>query len=291
MQRDLGLALDVGVRVLAAGGAALDAVVEAVAVLEDSRVFNAGRGSVLRSDGGVYLDASVMDGPTQRAGAVCLVRAVRNPVRLARVVLDRGEHVLLAGPPADALARDYGLPLEPPEYFITDYREEQLQRLRQRGGAELDHDVPSVAPAPAGEEGQTVGAVARDRLGNLAAATSTGGLTNAHPARVGDSPIIGAGTWAGEGTCAVSATGTGEVFIRSAFAHAVHARMRFGGAGLDQAVRAALDDVVRLGGRGGCVAVDAAGRVVTPFTTGAMPRAYQASDGQRHIHVLESPAP
>ena len=308
MRQDLARALEHGRDVLARGGGALDAVVAATLVLEDSRVFNAGRGAVLRSDGSARLDASVMSGAGRRAGAVCLVRAAKNPIRLARYVLDRGREVLIAGEDADRLAQEGGLELATPDYFVTDYRREQLERLTARGAVALDHDEPGASSAPAtlppagppsanppGEvsggagtdEGQTVGAVALDSHGHVAAATSTGGMTNARPGRVGDSPIIGAGTWACNTTAAVSATGSGEYFVRAAFAHEVHARLRWGGDDLEAATREALALVVGLGGRGGCVAVDRRGRIVTPFTTEAMPRAFCTESSERHVYVLE----
>jgi beta-aspartyl-peptidase (threonine type) len=277
MRRDLGVALDRGSETLARGGSALDAVVEAVTVLEDSRVFNAARGAVLRQDGHVRLDASVMCGQSERVGAVGLLRSVQNPVRLARALLERQREVLLCGPDADELAIEFGLPTQPPEYFLTDYRLEQLARLQRRAPGN----------GGSGEEGQTVGAVALDGAGHLAAATSTGGTTNARLGRVGDSPIPGAGTWANDATCAVSATGAGEFFLRAAFAHDVHARLAWQGVGLDAAARGALDTVVRLGGHGGCVAIDHAGHLSAPFTTLAMPRAFQRASGERQIWVLE----
>jgi L-asparaginase / beta-aspartyl-peptidase len=286
MRRDLALALERGTELLARGGSALDAVVAATVVLEDSRVFNAARGAVLRSDGSARLDASLMNGADRRAGAVCLVRAAKNPIRLARHVLEQGRELLLAGEDADRLARESGLELAGHDYFVTDYRREQLERLHARAAIALDHDVPAGAASSA-EEGQTVGVVALDTYGHLAAATSTGGMTNARPGRVGDSPIIGAGTWACDTTVAVSATGTGELFIRAAFAHEVHARLCWGASDLARATGDALALVVALGGRGGCVAIDRSGRVVTPFTTDAMPRAFCTASGERHVYVLE----
>jgi beta-aspartyl-peptidase (threonine type) len=270
MRRDLALALESGASVLERGGPALEAVVAAVQVLEDSRVFNAARGAVLRRDGSARLDASVMCGATQRAAGVCLVRRVQNPVRLARALLEREQEVLLCGDEADQLAAQLGLPLQPPEYFITDYRREQLARLHERA-----------------EEGQTVGAVALDAAGHLAAATSTGGTTNARVGRIGDSPILGAGTWASDQSCAVSATGAGEYFLRAAFAHDVHARRLWQGTSLEAAARAALANVARLGGHGGCVAIDQQGNIAAPFDTLAMPRAWLDRSGQRQVWVLE----
>jgi beta-aspartyl-peptidase (threonine type) len=299
MRRDLGVALDRGAVVLARGGSAVDAVVAAVCVLEDSPVFNAGRGAVLRSDGTARLDASVMDGAGRRAGAVCLVRTAQNPVRLAQAVLERGREVLLAGDEADRFAIQSGLAVRPPEYFVSEHRRLDLDRVSRGGGTALDHDVerdelglgpvPAV-PGPVEEEGQTVGAVALDRAGHLAAATSTGGMTNASAGRVGDSPIIGAGTWASDETCAISATGTGELFIRAAFAHEVHSRLAWAHEDLEAATRGALDTVVRLGGRGGCVAIGRDGSLHAPFTTLAMPRAYLSRLGERHVYVLEARA-
>lgn len=284
MRVGLTEALDAGVSVLGRGGSSLDAVVAAVAVLEDCPAFNAGRGAVLRRDGSVRLDASVMSGREQRGGAVCVMRAARNPVRVARAVLERGREVLLAGAEADAFAQEHGLEVCPPEYFLTTHRLEQLARAQGQGVVVLDHDAPGM---PGGDEGQTVGAVALDLRGHLSAATSTGGMTNAEPGRVGDSPILGAGTWASDDSCAVSATGSGEHFLRSAFAHEVHCRLRLAGEDLSAATRGALGLVASLGGRGGCVAVDRAGRIASPFTTSAMPRAWSTSAGERRVWVLE----
>lgn len=292
MGRGLNLALSAGATVLERGGSAVDAVVAAVSVLEDSPVFNAGRGAVLRSDGSFRLDAAVMQGDGERAGSVGLVQNVQNPVQLARRVMERAGPVLLVGADAEAIAREEGLVMQPSAYFATEHRRAQLDRLLAGPGAmALDHDVAAGdGPSSAGEvldEGQTVGAVALDALGHLAAATSTGGMTNARPGRVGDSPIIGAGTWASDGVCAVSATGSGEHFIRTAFAHGVYGRLVWAGADLAHATRSALDQVVLRGGHGGCVAVDALGNVAMPFTTLAMPRACHLRSGQRQVYVLE----
>jgi L-asparaginase / beta-aspartyl-peptidase len=284
MRRDLGRALEAGLDVLGRGGAALDAVVVAVSVMENSRVFNAARGAVLRRDGSVRLDASVMSGADRRAGGVCLMTRAKNPVLVARAVLERGQEVLLAAEDADRFAQEIGLELCPPEYFITDYRRDQLARLGEPEAMALDHDLTPGSDAD--PEGQTVGAVALDQSGHLAAATSTGGMTNALPGRVGDTPIVGAGTWASDDTVAVSATGSGEYFIRAVFAHELHARMAWAKADVDAAARGALGLVAALGGQGGCVAVDQAGRIVAPFTTLAMPRALGNSLGYRQVIVL-----
>lgn len=250
----LAAALGAGRSVLAGGGTALDAVVAAVAVLEDDEEFNAGRGSALTTACRVEMDASVAWGATGRAGAVAAVEGVRHPVLAARAVLDDGRHVLLAGAGAGAFARQAGLAFEDPAWFVTG---------RRRTDAKSSQG--------------TVGAVALDAAGHLAAATSTGGRTGQLPGRVGDSPILGAGTWADDRTCALSATGAGEAFMRVAFAHEVDARMRLlPGTDLDAATAAALD-LVRAaggGGGGGCIALDASGALAMPFSTDSMHRGF-----------------
>lgn len=274
MRHALSAALDSADAVLTSDGSALDAVVAAVQELETAECFNAGRGAALRADGSARLDASLVCGATGRAGAVTGVRRVRHPIRLAQRLLEAEGAVLLAGEGADRRAAELLEELEAPDYFVTPRRELQLQGARARRRVELDHD------------GNTVGAVALDSRGNLAAATSTGGMTNAHPARVGDSPIVGAGTWARNESCAVSATGTGEAFLRSCFAHDVHARQLFAQCELERAAREALAEVQRLGGEGGCVAVDAAGNLVAPFVTRAMPHALRDREGRRSVQLF-----
>jgi isoaspartyl peptidase/L-asparaginase-like protein (Ntn-hydrolase superfamily) len=248
---------------LAAGAPALDAVVAAVCVLEDCADLNAGRGSVLNAEGELEMDAAVMDGAGLRAGAVAAVSRLRNPVRAARAVLDDGAHVLLVGAGAERFARARGVESAPPEAMITEARRAELAHALAR----------RAAPGASAASGHgTVGAVARDAQGHLAAATSTGGATAKHPGRVGDSPVFGAGTWAEDGVCAVSATGQGELFVRAAFAHSVAAGISLAGLSLDAACERALARVEVLGGRGGCVAIDSAGRVAMPYRTPAMPR-------------------
>lgn len=278
VRRALDEALRAGHAVLAAGGSALDAAVEAVVVLEDCAALNAGRGAVLRSDGSVMFDAAVMDGRERRAGGVAALERVRNPVRAARAVLDSGA-VLLAGEAALRFARERRLETADPEWFVTEPRLAQLERARAEQRTRLDHDDE---PDGAG----TVGAVALDRDGHLAAATSTGGMTHALPGRVGDSPVPGAGTWADDRTCAVSGTGEGEIFLRCAFAHEVDAGVRLAGLDLDTACLRALQRVDALGGRGGCAAIDPSGRVCLPFSTGAMPRGRVGPDGIPHAALL-----
>ena len=253
-------ALEAGYAVLDGGGASLDAVIAAVAVLEDSPLFNAGRGAVFNAAGRHELDAAVMDGATAKAGAVAGVRRVKNPVLAARAVMERTSHLLLAGGAADRFARGAGLAMIAPDYFSTTARAVALARAR------------ADAAATAADRYGTVGAVALDAAGNLAAATSTGGYTNKLPGRVGDSPIVGAGTYAENATCAVSATGTGEHFIRAVAAHDVAARMRYLGETLEQAACAVLERVTALGGDGGLIAVDPAGNVAMPFVSEGMYR-------------------
>jgi beta-aspartyl-peptidase (threonine type) len=267
-------------QLLAAGGSALDAVSLAVDLLEDCPLFNAGHGAVFTHDETHELDAAVMDGASLRAGAVGCVSRVRRPVRAARAVMEHTEHVLLVGAGAEALAQRLGLEMVSPDYFSTDARREQLRRALAADRTLLDHDAASLAfrqPAPL-DEGRklgTVGAVALDAHGNLAAATSTGGMTNKQPGRVGDAPLIGAGTYADNRTAAISCTGTGEMFIRTAAAYDVCARMAYGGQSLD----AAAQDVVMktlpaIGGRGGLIAVDARGNLSMPFNTEGMYRGH-----------------
>jgi isoaspartyl peptidase/L-asparaginase-like protein (Ntn-hydrolase superfamily) len=272
----LAAALRAGLAVLAGGGAAVEAVLAAVTVLEDDEEWNAGRGSALTAAGTVEMDAAVADGRAGRLGGVAAVTGVRHPVLAARAVMDDGRHVLLAGPGAEALAREAGLAFEPQEWFITDRRRRALAR---RPGADR---IPTVG-------GSTVGAVARDDGGHLAAATSTGGRTGQLPGRVGDSPVPGAGTWADDSTCAVSATGVGEAFLRAAFAHEIDARLRLEGADLDSACREALAAVTAAGGDGGCIAVSAEGSPVMPFTTALMHRGLVEVGGP--LWVAAAPGP
>ena len=268
----LEAALDGGYAVLERGGSSLDAVATAVRILEDDPCYNAGHGAALTRDGAVELDAAIMDGKQMRAGAVASLRHVKNPVELARLVMEKSRHVLLVGPGAEEFALEEGLTLVPNRYFRTAERLEQLQ-AEQRG-----ERVSELVPATKG----TVGAVARDDAGNLAAATSTGGMTNKRPGRVGDSPIIGAGTYAKNGVCAVSATGHGEYFIRAVAAHHVCAAVEYRGLALEEAVREMLP---ALGGDGGLIAVDHAGRIAMDFSTEGMFRGARDSNGRRDIAI------
>jgi len=276
-------ALRAGHKILADGGASLDAVQAAIIVLEDSPLFNAGRGSVLTSEGKVEMDASVMDGSKPAAGAAACVQGVRNPIRLARLVMERTPHVLLVGSAADNFARECALPFEPAEYFITPEQKERLRRAKAKKSAQhaVDEDHYSARMG-------TVGAVALDRQGRLAAGTSTGGLTNKRPGRVGDSPIIGAGNFAENGVCAVSCTGHGESFIRSVVAYDVAARMKYSGRDLATAAREVIHEKLpKLDGKGGLIAVDAAGNVATPFNTPGMFHGWIKADGAIHVAIFE----
>jgi L-asparaginase / beta-aspartyl-peptidase len=272
----LTTALDTGYAVLEKGGSSLDAVTAAVQTLEDNPLFNAGRGAALTREGAAELDAAIMEGRQQRAGAVAAVRHVRNPIELARRVMEKSRHVLLVGAGAEEFALEEGLALVPNGYFRTEERWAQLESER-RG-----HSVSDLFPSSQG----TVGAVALDAAGDLAAATSTGGMTNKRPGRVGDSPIIGAGTYAKNGVCAVSATGHGEYFIRTVAAHHICAAVEFRGLGLREAVHELLHERLReLGGSGGIIAIDHAGRIVTDFSTEGMFRGARDSSGVRQIDI------
>jgi isoaspartyl peptidase/L-asparaginase-like protein (Ntn-hydrolase superfamily) len=264
-EKALGESLDAGHAVLANGGTALDAVCAAVVELEDNALFNAGRGACYNSDEKHELDAAVMDGATRRAGAVAAVSRIRNPVLAARAVMEKSRHVLLVGRGAERFAREHGMRMASASYLATRSR---LLALRRRA---------------VGHHG-TVGAVALDGDGHLAAATSTGGYTGKLPGRVGDSPLIGAGTYADE-VCAVSCTGLGEAFIRTVAAHDVSARMRYRREKLATASAAALAHIAALGGDGGLIAVDRRGNIVMPFNSEGMYRGAIDRRGRRTIAI------
>ena len=253
--------------VLTAGGSALDAVEAAVSVLEDSPLFNAGRGSVFTAEGRHEMDAAVMQGSDLRAGAVAGVQHVKNPVALARLVMERSGHVLISGRGAFEFAHRHKLPLEDDAYFFDAYRHAQWQEVQGSDEVRLDHDA-------GGKKFGTVGAVALDAQGDLAAATSTGGMTNKRWQRIGDSPVPGAGTYANNATCAISCTGNGEAFLRAVAAHDVHALMAYKGLSLEAAVRVVVHEKLPpLDGEGGLIAVDRHGRVVLDFNSSGMYRA------------------
>ncbi|PWE33899.1 beta-aspartyl-peptidase [Maritimibacter sp. 55A14] len=271
----LARVLDAGEAVLARDGDALDAVTAAVCGLEDEPLFNAGRGAVFTREGQHEMDAALMDGRDRRAGAVAGIFGPKNPVLAARAVMECTDHVLMIGEGALAVSRAAGLEFRTAEYFFTQERWDTLQEtLKMEEAGTLDDD-------PARRHG-TVGAVARDRHGNLAAATSTGGMTAKLPGRVGDSPVIGAGTFADNATCAVSATGDGEVFLRLSVAHEIDARMRLGGMDLTRAAEAViLADLTAWNGSGGLVAIDRDGTIAAPFNCEGMYRGWSVEGGGR----------
>lgn len=285
IRADLDRALDAGHAVLAKGGSALDAVSAAVAILEDSPLFNAGKGAVFNADGRHELDASIMEGHTQRAGAVAGVTTIRNPIRLARAVMEHSQHVMLAGGGAEKFADTQAqIDRVPNTWFDTDVRRKQLNLAKQRERAQVSgDDVPTVAGAYFG----TVGAVALDAHGHIAAATSTGGMTNKKFGRVGDSPVIGAGTWA-DARCGVSGTGWGEHYIRNAVAHDICARVAYRGDPLAAAAdEVILKRVVATGGDGGAIALDRDGHIAMPFNTLGMYRAWVKPDGSRGTAIFK----
>jgi beta-aspartyl-peptidase (threonine type) len=281
-------ALAAGEAVLAGGGSALDAVVATVVWLEECPLFNAGRGAVFTAEAKHELDAGVMDGRTLAAGAVAGVRTIRNPIRAALEVMRDGRSVVLGGDGAEEFARERGLELVDPSWFSTERRLAQLRTVQAQGGqrAVVDHDVAAAVDENAQRFG-TVGAVARDRHGHLAAATSTGGLTNKMPGRLSDSSMVGAGVYANDATCAVSSTGTGEHFIRGCVAHDIHARMLFLGEDMARAAQQSIDlALAPIGGRGGVIAVDREGRVAMPFNSTGMYRARVCEGSAPNVSIF-----
>ena len=272
----LEIARDAGSALLAAGGSALDAVVAAVAVLEDDAKFNAGRGAVFTYHGTTELDAAIMDGATRAAGAVAAATHTRNPVRLARAVMEASPHVFLSGPGADEFSREQGLEQVDPDWFATPERWRQLQELKAKKLGWYDVDLKY----------GTVGAVAVDQAGHVAAATSTGGHTGKRWGRIGDSPLIGAGTYADDRSCAVSATGAGEFFIRTSAAHEICARMRMKGETAQVAADAVIAEVGALGGSGGVIVAAPDGTTAFAFNTSGMYRARADSAGLRESAIF-----
>jgi beta-aspartyl-peptidase (threonine type) len=273
----LAAALESGFAVLKGGGTSLDAVTRVVMLLEDNPLFNAGRGAVFTLDGHNELDASIMDGTTLMAGAVCGVRHIKNPIELARAVMEHSEYVFLSGCGAEEFALTRGFELVPRSYFHTAERWRQLERIRDGDGGVSALTISHVG---------TVGAVALDDRGRLAAATSTGGMTGKRYQRIGDSPVIGAGTYADDRSCAVSATGHGEVFIRAAVAHQICARVRLARQSLSQAVAAVvLQELPDLRGEGGVIAIDAKANVAMEFNSEGMFRASRICGEEPHIGI------
>ena len=277
-------AVDAGYRVLEKGGKALDAVIAATVSLEDNPLFNAGRGSVFTHEGTHEMDASLMNGADLAAGAVAGVQGVRNPVLLAKEVMVQTPHILLSGQGAMAFAKACGARMETPKYFHTDFRHRQWLSVKDSGISVLDHSTGEQLRG-ANKMG-TVGAVALDMHGHLAAATSTGGMTNKQFGRVGDSPVIGAGTWADDHTCAISCTGHGELFLKAVAAYDVHARMMYKGLALEAAMReTVMGKLVEIGGEGGMIGVDRSGRVSMIFNSDGMYRGFRESDGSAGIYI------
>ena len=275
---DLARSLRVAWKIIAGGGSALDAVEAAVVVMEDSPRFNAGRGAALNAAGFHELDAAIMDGATLAAGAVTLARHIRNPVRAARALMEKSEVVFLGGEAADAFARDQGLEMVEQAYYTTQRRVEALAAMKAHIAA------GTAAAASEAEKHGTVGAVALDRNGHLAAATSTGGFTNKAVGRIGDSPVIGAGTYARDGVCAVSGTGKGEFFIRHAVAHEVASRVDYCGESVTVAAAKIIhEDLAQHQIGAGLIAVGADGSIALPFNTPGMFRGWVAPDGKIHV--------
>ena len=288
-------ALHAGYSILEKNGTALDAVNAVVNILEDSPLFNAGKGAVFNADGICELDASIMDGRTEAAGAIAGVHHIRNPINLARDVMTKSKHVMMVGAGAEKFAQSLGYEMVPNEYFQTDFRRQQLERAKaaekgdRTAALPLDLTSPGVFDLPAATLREyrygTVGCAALDKSGNLAAGTSTGGMTNKKFGRVGDAPIIGAGTFAKNATCAISATGWGEFFIRTAVAHDISAQMEYKGTPLREAAQATLAKVAKLGGDGGVVGLDARGNITLDFNSEGMYRAAKIS-GQPEIVAI-----
>lgn len=279
-------AVDAGYAVLHGGGSALDAVKAAVILLEDNILFNAGRGSVYTKEGLQEMDASVMDGATLKAGAVAAVHHVRNPIDLAFRVMQNTDHVFLSGPGADEFATEQGVVLEPSEYFFSQFRYEQWLAMKDSGSYALDHSNKPVDEAIKDKKFGTVGAVACDSNGNIAAATSTGGMTNKKYGRIGDSPMIGCGTYANNATCAISCTGHGEMFIRTVAAYDVSCLMEYKGKSLQEAMEIVVHErLMKLHGEGGMIGVDAKGNGAMIFNSDGMYRGMRNSEGINEIAI------
>lgn len=279
-------ALQAGYSLLQQGKSSLDAVKAAVMNLEDCILFNAGRGAVFGADGRQEMDASIMEGRTRMAGAVSAVQHIKNPVELAWTIMQKSPHVMLNGKGAFEFAVAHGLATEPDEYFYSAFRHEQWKQLQDSGNTALDHNV--TVPGTEGRKFGTVGAVAVDQQGNIAAATSTGGMTNKQWGRVGDSPIIGAGTYANNETCAISCTGHGEPFIRAVTAYDVSCLMEYKGLTLQEAMHLVVHDkLLKIDGEGGMIGVDAKGNTAMVFNSEGMYRGMMNSDGEQVVSIYK----
>ncbi len=281
-KKALKLALDKGYRVLESGGTAIDAVEQAVIELEDSSLFNAGKGSVFTAEETHEMDASIMDGKLLKAGAVSLISGIKNPVSLARDVMDNSDHVFLAGEGAIRFAKKLDYSLEDAGYFYDEFRHQQWLEIKDTDNFQLDHTKNK------DHKFGTVGAVACDKDGNIAAATSTGGMTNKRFGRVGDSPMIGTGNYANNKTCAVSCTGSGEYFIRGVVAYDVACLMEHKSMSVDDASHEVIDKrILEIGGDGGLIAVDNQGNISMPFNTEGMYRAFRTSKGKEEVSIYK----
>nr|WP_294903752.1 isoaspartyl peptidase/L-asparaginase [uncultured Lacibacter sp.] len=279
-KKGLAEALACGYDILQKGGAAIDAVAAAVISLEDCILFNAGKGSVFTKTGAHEMDAAIMDGASLAAGAAAGVHSVKNPVLLAKAIMEKSEHVMLSGEGALQFAKQQQLQLESEDYFFSQFRYDQWQLVKNESGTSLDHNIQVE------KKFGTVGAVACDAKGNLAAATSTGGMTNKNFNRIGDSPVIGAGTYANNQTCAVSCTGHGELFLRAVAAYDVSCLMEYKGLDLQQAMKlVTLDKLAKINGEGGMIGVDAKGNTSMIFNSEGMYRAMQNSKGEKEIAI------
>lgn len=281
----LQAALQSGYAILKKGGTALDAVEAAIRPLEDSPLFNAGKGSVFNSDGKIEMDAAIMDGRTLKAGSVAAVTNIKNPITAARAVMDKSPHVMLIGKGAEEFAAEQSVEIVDPSYFFTDFRYQQLLKEKEKERKQQEQTQP--APQSQEKHFGTVGAVALDSQGNLAAGTSTGGRTNKHYGRLGDSPVIGAGTYANNKTCAVSATGFGEYFLRTVAAYNISALMEYKGLSVQKAAEQVLQQIQQMGGDGGVIVLDHDGNFALPFNTAGMYRGYMTADGQMRVEIYK----
>lgn len=286
-QAKLKEALLAGYQILKDGGRGLDAIEAAIRLMEDSPLFNAGKGAVLTSVGTVELDSAIMDGSTLKAGSVASLKHIKNPISLARLVMEKSPHVMMVSSGAEDFAKQMGIEMMPNEYFLTERRQKELQKKREdeqkkkKQGHSSKESLSEDDPfALEHHKYGTVGAVVLDKAGNLAAGTSTGGISNKKFGRVGDSPIIGAGTYANNRTCAISCTGDGEYFIRSVVAHDISALMEYRGLSLKEAAQMVLDKVQKIGGQGGLIAIDHSGQIAMPFNTSGMYRGTIGTDGK-----------
>jgi beta-aspartyl-peptidase (threonine type) len=284
-------ALDAGYAVLEKGGISLDAIQAAINVMEDSPLFNAGKGAVYNNEGNQEMDAAIMDGKTLNAGAIAGVNHIKNPILAARIVMDSSSHVMLSGKGAEIMAKKYGIEMVDSSYFFTEKRMNQLKKIQEKEKPELEHTVYLIKNELIDDHKfGTVGAVAIDKTGNIAAGTSTGGMTNKKYGRVGDVPIIGAGTYANNLTCGISATGTGEYFIRTVASHEVSSLIQYKEYTPAEALNEVLfNQIAPLGGEGGMILLDKSGNVYWDFNSTGMFRGYKKSNGETKVEMFEKP--